>query len=180
MHPADAVFEAALGQTTQERFSAHPAILEDLKRQARSLGLWNLFLPRNHFRGQGAGFTNLEYALMAELLGKSIIASEACNCSAPDTGNMELLARYGSEEQKKVWLEPLLDGRIRSAFLMTEPGVAGSDATNIGQGLTMERARDGGWILNGEVSCRRTSKSSCSVADDNEEMVGEWRRGFEV
>ncbi|KAJ9610006.1 hypothetical protein H2200_006336 [Cladophialophora chaetospira] len=148
--PADAVFEASLGQTTKERFSAHPAILEDLKRKARSLGLWNLFLPKNHFRGLGADFTNLEYALMAELLGKSMVASEACNCSAPDTGNMELLARYGSEEQKKAWLEPLLDGRIRSAFLMTEPGVAGSDATNIGQALTMERARDGGWILNGE------------------------------
>ncbi len=89
---------------------------------------------------------------MAELLGKSAIASEACNCSAPDTGNMELLARYGSKEQKKTWLALLLEGTIRSAFLMTEPGVAGSDATNIGKGMTMERKKDGGWVLNGEVS----------------------------
>jgi acyl-CoA dehydrogenase len=158
--PADPVFEAALGQTTQERFSAHPLILEDLKRRARALGLWNLFLPGNHFHGVGADFTNLEYALMAELLGKSIIASEACNCSAPDTGNMELLAKYGNLEQKKLWLEPLLQGTIRSAFLMTEPGVASSDATNIGPGLKIERASDGGWVLNGEVSFAESLKET--------------------
>lgn len=145
--PADPLWQSLIGNNTQQRFSSHPQLLEDLKAKARSLGLWNLFLPRNHFK-EGAGFSNLEYGLMAEYLGKSGLASEACNCSAPDTGNMEVLAKYGNTEQKKQWLEPLLDGKIRSAFLMTEPHVASSDATNIG--LTMTEDGDS-WVLNGKV-----------------------------
>lgn len=145
--PADPVCAALIGDNTQQRFSSHPQLLEDLKARARSLGLWNMFLPKNHFK-EGAGFSNLEYGLMAEYLGKSTVASEACNCAAPDTGNMEVLAKYGTEPQKRRWLDPLLNGKIRSAFLMTEPDVASSDATNIG--LTM--FRDGNdWVLNGKV-----------------------------
>ncbi|KAF2766688.1 acyl-CoA dehydrogenase NM domain-like protein [Teratosphaeria nubilosa] len=143
--PADPICAQQIGQGVQQRFSAHPPILEDLKKKARDLGLWNLFLPRNHFK-EGAGFSNLEYGLMAEYLGKSHVASEACNCSAPDTGNMEVLAKYGTQEQKDRWLKPLLDGKIRSAFLMTEPDVASSDATNIGLSITRE---GGEYVLNG-------------------------------
>lgn len=145
--PADPIARAQIGDSTQERFSAHPKVLDDLKERARSLGLWNMFLPRNHFK-EGAGFSNLEYGLMAEHLGKSHLASEACNCSAPDTGNMEVLAKYGTEAQKRQWLDSLLEGKIRSAFLMTEPGIASSDATNIG--LTMRKEGDH-WVLNGRV-----------------------------
>ncbi|KKY25480.1 putative acyldehydrogenase family protein [Phaeomoniella chlamydospora] len=145
--PADTVFAAQVGEGDQ-RWTGHPSIIDDLKVKAKSLGLWNLFLPRNHFK-EGAGFSNLEYGLMAELMGKSRVASEAMNCAAPDTGNMEVLAKYGNEAQKKEWLTPLLSGDIRSAFLMTEPDVASSDATNIQ--LTMSRATDSSndWILNG-------------------------------
>ncbi|PVI07704.1 acyl-CoA dehydrogenase NM domain-like protein [Periconia macrospinosa] len=143
--PADTVYLRQIGETTQERFSAHPSIIEDLKKRAKELGLWNMFLPKNHFK-EGAGFSNLEYGLMAEYLGKSRTASEATNCAAPDTGNMEVLAKYGNEAQKRRWLDPLLDGKIRSAFLMTEPQVASSDATNI----EMNIKRDGdSYVLNG-------------------------------
>ena len=106
----------------------HPPLMEDLKAKAREAGLWNMFLPDAE---HGAGLSNADYAPLAEMLGRSHIASEACNCSAPDTGNMEVLHQFGTDEQKDRWLRPLLDGEIRSAFAMTEPDVASSDATNI-------------------------------------------------
>lgn len=135
--PADAVFARQIGETTEQRFSSHPPVMEELKAKAKKLGLWNMFLPKNHFK-EGAGFSNLEYGLMAEYLGKSRTASEATNCAAPDTGNMEVLAKYGNEAQKRKWLDPLLNGEIRSAFLMTEPQVASSDATNIEMQIQMD------------------------------------------
>lgn len=143
--PADPVVEAQTGEGDY-RWECHPSIIEELKKKARALGLWNMFLPAGHYK-ESPGWTNLEYGLMAEWLGRSKVASEACNCAAPDTGNMEVLAKYGNEAQKEEWLKPLMEGKIRSAFLMTEPQVASSDARNIE--LSIERQGDE-YVLNGQ------------------------------
>lgn len=120
------------------------AVMEEMKEKARAKGLWNFFLPHSE---RGAGLTNVDYAHIAEQMGKYPLSSEVFNCAAPDTGNMEVIERYGTEEQKKQWLEPLLEGKIRSAFCMTEPYAASSDATQI----SMQAELDGDeWVLNGE------------------------------
>ncbi len=140
VYPAEAVFEAQVNEGDRWQPTA---IMEELKAKAKTAGLWNLFLPESKL---GAGLTNMEYAPLAEIMGRSLLGSEPFNCSAPDTGNMEVLVRYANEEQKKRWLEPLLAGEIRSAFAMTEPGVASSDATNME--ARAERVGDE-WVING-------------------------------
>jgi acyl-CoA dehydrogenase len=127
VYPAEPVYEEQLRESGDPHF--HPPVMEELKEEARRRGLWNLFLP--HETEWGGGLSNLDYAPLAEVTGRSAIAPEAVNCSAPDTGNMEILTMFGTDEQKERWLRPLLDGEIRSCFAMTEPDVASSDATNI-------------------------------------------------
>jgi len=143
VYPAEAVFQQQLGALSDRWAWTSTPVLAELRRHARSRGLWNLFLPGEH----GAGLTNLQYAPLAEITGRSLhLAPAALNCAAPDTGNMELLATFGSADQRKRWLQPLLDGEIRSSFAMTEPGVASSDATNVATQIV----RDGGeYVING-------------------------------
>jgi acyl-CoA dehydrogenase len=141
VYPAEPVYERQLHESGDPHHQ--PEVMEELKLRAREAGLWNMFLPDANL---GAGLSNSDYAPLAEILGRSHIASEACNCSAPDTGNMEVLYQFATPEQKEQWLMPLLDGEIRSAFAMTEPDVASSDATNV----SMRIERDGeDYVLNG-------------------------------
>jgi acyl-CoA dehydrogenase len=141
VYPAETVYEQQLRESGDPHHQ--PAVMEELKEQARAAGLWNMFLPDAE---HGAGLSNSDYAPLAEILGRSHIASEACNCSAPDTGNMEVLHQFATNDQKERWLQPLLEGEIRSSFAMTEPDVASSDATNIA--LRIERDGDS-YVLNG-------------------------------
>jgi acyl-CoA dehydrogenase len=143
VYPAERVYQDQIRGSGDPHF--HPPIMEELKEEARSRGLWNLFLPYDR-EGGVPGLRNSEYAPLAEIMGRSQIAPEACNCAAPDTGNMEVLSLFGTEEQKDRWLRPMLDGEIRSAFAMTEPAVASSDATNVE--LSIERDGDE-YVLNG-------------------------------
>jgi acyl-CoA dehydrogenase len=141
VYPAETVYERQLRESGDPHHQ--PAVMEELKARAREAGLWNMFLPDASL---GAGLSNSDYAPLAEILGRSGIASEACNCSAPDTGNMEVLYQFATPDQKDQWLMPLLDGEIRSSFAMTEPDVASSDATNIA--LRIERDGED-YLLNG-------------------------------
>jgi len=143
--PAEPIYAKQMEEFTKEgnRWQV-PQIIEDKKKVAKKEGLWNLFLPENPM---GESMSNLDYAPLAELMGRSGIASEIFNCSAPDTGNMEVIAQYGNPDQQERWLKPLLDGEIRSAFGMTEPNVASSDATNIGSSIVSD---GDDYVINGE------------------------------
>ncbi|MEI7554940.1 acyl-CoA dehydrogenase family protein [Candidatus Chlorohelix sp.] len=141
VYPNRVTFERQVAESGNPHY--YPPILEELKAKARDEGLWNLFLPDDEY---GAGLTNLEYAPLAEIMGRVEWASEVFNCNAPDTGNMEIFAQFGTEEQKKQWLEPLLEGKIRSGYAMTEPGVSSSDPINLQ--FTIKRDGDE-YVLNG-------------------------------
>ena len=141
VYPAEAVYDKQMRESGDPNFQ--PPILEELKAEARRRGLWNLFHPHSEW---GPGLTNFEYAPLAEIMGRSHLAPEACNCNAPDTGNMEVLTLFGTDEHKEKYLKPLLDGTMASAFAMTEPQVASSDATNV----QLSMVRDGDeYVLNG-------------------------------
>ncbi len=142
IYPNERLYEQQLNEQPS-RWSAVPPIMEELKEKAKQAGLWNLFLPDSEY---GAGLTNVEYAPLCEIMGRSIIGPEAFNCGAPDTGNMEVLVRYGTPEQKEKWLKPLLNGDIRSCFSMTEPDVGSSDATNIQCSIVREGDE---YVING-------------------------------
>ena len=141
--PAEAIYERQMAESGDPH--AHPQVIEDLKGKAKDRGLWNLFMP-HETPWTPDPVANLDYAYIAEMAGRSHLASEAMNCSAPDTGNMEVLALFGTDQQKEEWLVPLLEGRIRSAFAMTEPDVASSDATNIQLSIRREGNQ---YVLNG-------------------------------
>jgi acyl-CoA dehydrogenase len=141
--PSEDIFHKQIGEG-ENRWNSYPEVINELKDKAKSKGLWNLFLPESEF---GAGLTNYEYAHLAEVMGTCHIASEAMNCAAPDTGNMEVIARYGNEKHQEEWLQPLLDGEIRSAFAMTEPGVGSSDATNMQATAVVDGDE---YVINGE------------------------------
>jgi len=141
--PSEDIFHKQIGEG-ENRWNSYPEVINELKDKAKSKGLWNLFLPESEF---GAGLTNYEYAHLAEVMGTCHIASEAMNCAAPDTGNMEVIARYGNEKHQEEWLQPLLDGEIRSAFAMTEPGVGSSDATNMQATAVLDGDE---YVINGE------------------------------
>ncbi len=141
IYPSEAIYQSQLD--TSKGSWQSPLVMKELKSEARKQNLWNLFLPESKL---GGGLTNLEYAPLCEIMGRSLIAPEAFNCAAPDTGNMETLERYGTEQQKEQWLAPLLDGKIRSTFCMTEPDVASSDATNIQSSIVRENDE---YVVNG-------------------------------
>src|SRR4051795_3350401 len=164
VEPAEAVYAEQLRASGDPHFE--PPVMEELKADARRRGLWNLFHPDPEY---GPGLTNGEYAPLAEIMGRSHIASEACNCAAPDTGNMEVLTLFGTDEQKEQWLRPLLDGEIRSAFAMTEPDVASSDATNVQ--LRIERDGDE-YVLNG-----RKWWAARAVRERRRTLIGRGRGG---
>ena len=141
--PSEHIFHDQI-EEGENRWNSYPEVINELKDKAKSKGLWNLFLPESEF---GAGLTNYEYAHLAEVMGTCSVASEAMNCAAPDTGNMEVIARYGNEKHQEEWLQPLLDGEIRSAFAMTEPGVGSSDATNMQATAVLDGDE---YVINGE------------------------------
>jgi len=173
IYPAEAVYAAQMSESGNPNF--HPPILEELKTEARKRGLWNLFHPHQDEAWGSPGLSNLDYAPLAEIMGRSPwLAPEAMNCSAPDTGNMEILAEFGTPEQQEGWLRPLLDGQIRSSFAMTEPDVASSDATNIRTRIE----RDGDqfivngrkWFISGAMSGRCRVAIVMGVTDPDAEL----------